>query len=111
MNRAARWTLLFSFVVISFAVAWDFTPRTSGRNNQKNEVESPRVTTKSRSGDQNKFAADSPNRIFSNSLNGPIPEPTIVPEDPEGEEDPDLPPGMAGKIDKEAYLRARGDYF
>src|SRR6185369_13476697 len=56
-------------------------------------------------------AAESPNNIFSTSVYGPIPEPTVVPEDPEGEEDPDLPPGMAGKIDKEAYLRARGDYF
>src|SRR6185369_15261476 len=55
-------------------------------------------------------AAESPNNIFSTSVYGPIPEPTVVPEDPEGEEDPDLPPGMAGKIDKEAYLRARGDY-
>src|SRR4029453_14587383 len=41
----------------------------------------------------------------------PNPGPKIVPEDPEGEEDPDLPPGMTGKVDKEAYLRARGDYF
>jgi photosystem II stability/assembly factor-like uncharacterized protein len=27
------------------------------------------------------------------------------------DDDPDLPPGMAGKIDKEAYLRSRGDYI
>jgi len=27
------------------------------------------------------------------------------------DDDPDLPPGMAGRIDKEAYLRARGDYI
>ena len=26
-------------------------------------------------------------------------------------DDPDLPPGMAGRIDKEEYLRARGDYI
>jgi len=29
----------------------------------------------------------------------------------EESEDPDLPPGMAGLIDKEAYLRLRGDYI
>jgi len=110
MNRAARLAFLFSLIVISFAVAWDFTPRTSGSNNQKGEVESPRVATKSRSKDQNTYLPES---LLSKSLNGPIPEPTIVPEEPQGEEeeDPDLPPGMAGKIDKEAYLRARGDYF
>jgi HYR domain-containing protein len=27
------------------------------------------------------------------------------------DDDPDLPPGMNGKIDKETYLRARGDYI
>src|SRR4030095_459823 len=107
MNRVARLAFLFSLVVISFAVAWDFTPRTSGRNNQKGE-ESTRLATESRSKDQNTYLPES---LLSKSLPGPIPEPTIVPEDPEGEEDPDLPPGMAGKIDKEAYLRARGDYF
>src|SRR5689334_15638066 len=26
-------------------------------------------------------------------------------------DDPDLPPGLSGKIDKEAYLRARADYI
>src|SRR5689334_6020032 len=29
----------------------------------------------------------------------------------EDADDPDLPPGMAGLIDKEAYLRLRGDYI
>jgi photosystem II stability/assembly factor-like uncharacterized protein len=31
--------------------------------------------------------------------------------DEEEADDPDLPPGMAGKVDKEEYLRARGDYI
>src|SRR5689334_15120583 len=110
MNHAGRFALLFSFVLISFAVAWDFTPRTSGRNSQGNQVESSRLAKKARSRNLNKHAAESRNNIFSTSLYGPIPEPTVIPVDPEGEEDPDLPPGMAGKIDKEAYLRARGDY-
>src|SRR5262249_30146932 len=99
----------FSFVVISFALAWDFTPLTSGRNSQKHQVESSHRATKARS--LNTYTAKAPNNTVSTSLYGPIPEPTVVPEDPEGEEDPDLPAGMAGKIDKEAYLRARGDYF
>ena len=109
MNQTRRLAFLFSFVLIFFAVAWDFTPRTSGRNGQKGQVESSHLATKARSGNLNTYT---PNKIFSTSLlPGPVPEPTVVPEDPEGEEDPDLPPGMAGKIDKEAYLRARGDYF
>src|SRR5262249_53195825 len=109
MNQARRLAFVFSFVVISFAVTWDFTPRTSGRNSQESKVKSSRLATKARSGNLNR---DAPNKNFSSRLlPGPVPEPTVVPEDPEGEEDPDLPPGMAGKIDKEAYLRARGDYF
>ncbi len=31
--------------------------------------------------------------------------------DEDDADDPDLPPGMAGRIDKEEYLRARGDYI
>src|SRR6185503_14731757 len=27
------------------------------------------------------------------------------------DDDPDLPPGMAGRVDKGEYLRARADYF
>src|SRR6185436_6286312 len=111
MNHTGRLAFLFTFVLISFAVAWDFTPRTSGRNSQEGQVESSRLAAKARSGNLNTHAAESPNDIFSTSLYGPIPEPTVVPVDPEGEEDPDLPPGMTGQIDKEAYLRARGDYF
>jgi len=35
MNRVARLALLLSFVSISVAVAWTFTPSTSSRNNAK----------------------------------------------------------------------------
>src|ERR1051325_5772242 len=41
------------------------------------------------------------------------PSSILIPDEEEGEEgdDPDLPPWMAGKIDKEASLRLRGDYI
>src|SRR5215216_1258541 len=37
----------------------------------------------------------------------------LVPDDNDSDDvdDPDLPPWMAGRIDKEAYLRLRGDYI
>ena len=38
MPKAVRWTLLFSLIAISFAVAWDFTPRSAGRNQGKVDV-------------------------------------------------------------------------
>ena len=112
MNRA-RLAFLFSFLVISFAVAWDFTPRTSGSNSSGVEAETPRLNPKSRTKDPSVFAVKSLSGTLSESPRGPVPEPTIGPDIPlpGDDDDPDLPPGMAGKIDKEAYLRARGDYF
>ena len=108
MNRATRTALLVSFVAIIFAVAWDFTPGTAGRNGK---VQSSALT--SASGGGHVFAPASIKSMLRTNGSMPIPQPTVTVDDPEtsDDEDPDLPPGMAGKIDKEAYLRARGDYF
>jgi photosystem II stability/assembly factor-like uncharacterized protein len=101
MNRATRTALLVSFVAIVFALAWDFTPRSAAGRNAKVENATRVIGSAPLS---NKFAANS-------SL--PVPEPTVTADDiaPSDDDDPDLPPGMSGLIDKEAYLRARGDYF
>jgi photosystem II stability/assembly factor-like uncharacterized protein len=50
--------------------------------------------------------------MFAAGLNAPVPQPTVPVSEAgaDDDDDPDLPPGMTGKIDKEAYLRARGDY-
>jgi photosystem II stability/assembly factor-like uncharacterized protein len=51
---------------------------------------------------------------FLRDLNKNIqPQSILLPgaEYDEESEDPDLPPGMAGLVDKEAYLRLRGDYI
>jgi hypothetical protein len=114
MHRVARWTLLFSLIAISFAVAWDFTPRTAGRSGGKVDAKSSSQAAKISSSNHDKSQAGSLNSLLAKTGNlNPAPEPSIDPNEPgDGdEEDPDLPPGMAGKIDKEAYLRARGDYF
>ena len=111
MPKAVRWTLLFSLIAISFAVAWDLTPRSAGRNQGKVDVKTSGPAAKMHSDRQAASQAKTLNGLLTESL-GPVPEPTIAPEPADGdEEDPDLPPGMAGKVDKEAYLRARGDYF
>jgi photosystem II stability/assembly factor-like uncharacterized protein len=100
MNRATRLALLLTLIGVSFAVAWDFTPRSSGRTSN---------------GEKSKFKGvpSLEAALAGNNLNVPVPAPTVDPfergEDDDG--DPDLPPGMSGKVDKEAYLRARGDYF
>jgi len=114
MNKATRLALLVSFVAICFAVAWDFTPRSSSHNNAKGDVATSGSISKLSANQKRSFAARSLKRTFAESnFYDPIPEPTVTVDDPvEGDDDdPDLPPGMAGKIDKEAYLRARGDYF
>ena len=102
MHRPARWTLLLSLIAISFAVAWDFIPRSAGRNSGKAHTKT--------SGASGKLKLNALPGMTNNL--SPIPEPSVAPEPADGEdEDPDLPPGMAGKVDKGAYLRARGDYF
>jgi photosystem II stability/assembly factor-like uncharacterized protein len=112
MHKAVRWTLLFSLIAISLAVAWDFTPRSAGRNKGKVDVKTSSPATRLHSDRQAASQAKTFNGLLAEANLGPVPEPTIAPEPADGdEEDPDLPPGMAGKVDKEAYLRARGDYF
>jgi len=108
MNRALRLTLLASFVAFFVAVAWDFTPSTAGRNGK---IKASPLVSKSGIKQQSSFAPASI-RTLLNMSPDPVPEPTVTADDQTtDDEDPDLPPGMAGKIDKEAYLRARGDYF
>jgi len=108
MHKAVRWTLLLSLIAISFAVAWDFTPRSTGRNKAKDDVTASNLTAKSHSAFQTKGI----NGLLAANNVAPIPAPSIVPDPPDGEEeDPDLPVGMAGRVDKEAYLRARGDFI
>ena len=111
MKSATRLALLMSFISICLAVAWDFTPLTAGRSTLNSQAESSHVNVKPRSARKTSLGAKSLDAIFAGgNLNVPVPEPSIMPEASEdGDEDPDLPPGMAGKVDKEAYLLARGD--
>ena len=107
MTRTTRWMLILCFIVASIAVAWDLTPLTAGRDKGKGNVSAAGLMQKqsgkredsARTGTQEKGKAPEAKRVDLD-----------LPEGDE-EEDPDLPPGMAGRIDKEAYLRSRGDYF
>ena len=100
MTRTTRWMLILCFVAASVAVAWDFTPLTAGRDKGKSSAASltqkqagkREGATKSTRQEKKAAAANTDSEVDEN-------------------EDPDLPPGMSGKVDKEAYLRARGDYF
>src|SRR4030095_12481944 len=86
----------------------------ASRNRTRVEGGNSGLTSKSTSDRLGSFPGTALNEVLAETNSySPVPQPTVPPDDPlEGEdEDPDLPPGMAGKIDKEAYLRARGDYI
>lgn len=107
MNKATRMALLVSFVAIIFVLAWDFTPASAGRNGKvESQLTAAGRTTKGMIGTSSKSEL-----ALNSSM--PIPQPTVTVDDlaPSDDDDPDLPPGMTGMIDKEAYLRARGEYF
>src|SRR6185436_13890896 len=72
MNRATRLALLLSFVSISFAVAWNFTPRTSS-NNAKVAVDASAVASK--------FRNDFQGSVTARSIRGVDPENKLLYEE------------------------------
>ncbi len=108
MTRATRWMLILCFITASIAVSWDFTPRTAGRDQAKGKGSASSLMQKQGGKSQSAAAGKSAQQSSKSAekANAESENP-----DPEADDDPDLPPGMSGKVDKEAYLRARGDYF
>ena len=104
MNRATRTALLVSFVAVIFAAAW-ITPGSASRRLKTEDPATSKVLTASGG---KSVEAPALKNMLNNSM--PLPQPTVEPV-VEEYDDPDLPPGMSGKVDKEAYLTARGEYF
>jgi photosystem II stability/assembly factor-like uncharacterized protein len=102
--KATRTLLIISFVATSFALLWDFTPAVSSNNSPHS---AKILNTKARLLKTRTAAAA---REANTNVYEPLPEPT-VPVEGGDDEDPDLPPGLSGLIDKGEYLRARGDYI
>ena len=105
MRRTTRWTLLFTFVVAMILAASTLTQKTSSQSRQRGtkpteETQPPKAISK---GPVQQDQKDRQGKSITGKAEQPLPV--------EDEEDPDLPPGMAGRIDKEAYLRSRGDYI
>src|ERR1051325_675303 len=104
MKRSSRWTVFFAMIVAGMVVAVSLAPGSfsqSALQRQRRESEP-----------QERRPEPRERRSARENGKNPI-RTTLVPPTEENEEndDPDLPPGMAGKIDKETYLRARGDYI
>jgi photosystem II stability/assembly factor-like uncharacterized protein len=90
VKKNQRNRLLLAMVAVAFLLTLSYTPHAS---------------TQTDKGAKSKAKASRKEATLQNkSVAAPA-----VEEDQD--EDPDLPPGMAGRIDKEAYLRARGDYI
>jgi len=100
MTRTTRWMLILCFIAASIAVAWDFTPLTAGHNKGKSSAAG---LTQKQAGKREGAAKSTTQQKKADAANAD--------SEIDENEDPDLPPGMSGRVDKEAYLRARGDYF
>ena len=105
MRRTTRWALLFTFLAAVILAATTVTQKTSSQSPQRGtkrpvEIQQPKAKSKA------SLEQDRKDRRQEKSLTGEPDQPSL-----EDEEDPDLPPGMAGRIDKETYLRSRGDYI
>jgi photosystem II stability/assembly factor-like uncharacterized protein len=112
VKRTSRWFLLFMFGILALTLLWNSTPSTSGHADREAVIDSPKFQKTSRGVTQTPVETIL-KRILNQGRTEPIENSILLDEDLEVQdaEDPDLPPGLAGKIDKEAYLRLRGDYI
>jgi photosystem II stability/assembly factor-like uncharacterized protein len=102
MKRTNRWILFFAVVAAMVLVGSTLTQKTSSQSRQRGAK--PIADAQPATVNRGPVAQDPKDRqVKSSSAKVEPPAPV------EEEEDPDLPPGMAGRIDKETYLRSRGD--
>lgn len=109
MSRTLRWTLLSGVAMALLIGAMGFAPGTASRN----LAHKPSALDLNQTQTQDNSARTLKRMIDGNSKRGRTDRVTLADGElpPTDDDDPDLPPGLAGRIDKEAYLRARGDYI
>jgi hypothetical protein len=113
MNRNRKWELLLVILAVMVLLSVSFTPSASTQvkkgsgvkaGQARKKPEDPRTSVKRTVKELLKATRD------DDALKSSILIPSDDDKDDDEDEDPDLPPWMAGKIDKEAYLRLRADY-
>jgi photosystem II stability/assembly factor-like uncharacterized protein len=109
MTRVTRWMVLLCLIIAAFVMTWDLTPRSAGSNASKSSGSSARLAQKAGKTQGGGAKIDKRSEGKTGDTKKPVVK--IATSDDDDNDDPDLPPGMAGRVDKEAYLRARGDYF
>jgi len=101
--------VLVCLIIAAFVMTWDLTPRSAGSNASKSSGSSARLAQKAGKTQGGGAKIDKRSEGKTGDTKKPVVK--IATSDDDDNDDPDLPPGMAGRVDKEAYLRARGDYF
>ena len=105
MKSPQRYSLLFATFALLALLALSFTPSAS------TQVKKPSKGPAKKDQDERRRSID---RTAKRKAEGreSLQSSILIPDNDENEEaeDPDLPPWLAGKIDKEAYLRLRADY-
>src|SRR4029079_2458568 len=113
MKRNRKWELLLVIFAVMILLSVSFTPSASTQVKKpssprpaaaRKKADDPRSSVKRAAKELQKGTKD------KDALTSSILIPSDDDKDNEEDEDPDLPPWMAGKIDKEAYLRLRADY-
>lgn len=107
MRSNQRYAVLFATFIIMVFLALSFSSSASTQR-KKNST-----AAKKRAGDPRQAVEHSVKRMQKKTGNQKAKSSILIVEDQEDgdAEDPDLPEWMVGKIDKEAYLRLRGDYI
>jgi len=103
MKRHVRWTLFFAIVAAAMLVVTNFAPRSSSQTKQKSAIGQSKPRTEPRE-QTRQVRGGKGSQVKTTIVEG-------IGENGEDSDDPDLPPGMAGKIDKGEYLRARAEYI
>ena len=108
MTKNTRWVLLLILATTLFLAGWRLTPSTLSHSGSAGIPPAGKEAAQQQGDSSAKImkrllqAGRNDDPIESSELTGAD---LATMED----EDPDLPPGMTGRVDKEAYLRGRGD--
>ncbi len=113
MHRTKRFAIVLTFILAAVTTAALFSPNTSSQGQQDSAA--AQRTEQSKQTEQDSTAKVLRRLMDLGRSDGRIEDSIITPADlavlDDDSEDPDLPPGLAGRIDKETYLRLRGDYI
>jgi photosystem II stability/assembly factor-like uncharacterized protein len=108
MRSNKRYAILFAtFIIVAFlALSFSSSASTQGKKSS--------TAAKKKTNDPRQSVERTVRRLQKKTGDQNAPKSSILISDDNEDgdaDDPDLPPWMVGKIDKEAYLRLRGDYI